>query len=471
MVRKPIAVSVAVVTSLIVSVLGVGGVALARGGFTPGSIGIGDPYVPTEGNGGYQVRRYDLDLRFNPDTDRLQGVATIDATATQSLSAFNLDLYGLVVDSAKVDGVRATVTRAPRELTVQPAVGITDGARFTVVVRYGGKPEILNDPDLGKSGWFNTADGATIVGEPEAGMFWFPVNEHPSDKARICTKIAVPKGLQAVSNGMPERAPITRDGWTTFSWCTRDPMASYLATVSIGKWRFDRMRTGSGIPVLNYVDRGFPRSADRVLALTPKIIDFFESKFGQYPFEAAGGIVDNHRSYYALENQTRPTYDKSLVGWRGFPATVAHELAHQWYGDSVAVERWRDIWLNEGFATYAEWMWVAHDGGPSMASQFDGAYARPGDSSFWKLNVSNPGYANLFNAPIYSRGAMTLFALRLQVGAPTVNKILRHWANRFANGNGRTGEFKRVAERVSGVSLDAFFTKWLVDGVKPADPR
>ena len=471
MVRKPIVVSLAVSASLLVSALGAGGVAMARGGFTPGSVGIGDPYVPTEGNGGYQVRRYDLDLRFNPDTDRLQGVATIEATATQSLSAFNLDLYGLVVDSATVDGAAATVTRAPREMTVQPAVGITNGDPFTVVVTYAGKPQILNDPDLGKSGWFNTRDGATVVGEPEAGMFWFPVNEHPSDKAKICTKIAVPKGLQAVSNGLPERAPTTRNGWTTFRWCSRDPMASYLASLSIGTWRFDRTRTSSGIPVLNYVDRSFPKSADRVLGLTPEIIDFFETKFGRYPFEAAGGVVDTHGSYYAMETQTRPTYDKSLVGWRGFPATVAHELAHQWYGDSVAVKRWRDIWLNEGFATYAEWLWVEHDGGPSMAAQFDDAYSRPSDSPFWTLNVSDPGYANLFNGPIYSRGAMTLYALRLKVGAPTLNEILQQWAHRYANSNGRTADFKRLAERVSGRSLDAFFTKWVVDGVKPADPR
>ena len=471
MVRKPVVVSLAVSASLLVSVLGAGGVGLARGGFTPGSVGIGDPYVPNEGNGGYQVRRYDLDLRFNPGTDRLQGVATIKATATQALSAFNLDLYGLVVEKATVDGVAATVSRAPRELTVQPAVGITDGSPFTVVVTYAGKPQILNDPDLGKSGWFNTADGATVVGEPEAGMFWFPVNEHPSDKAKICTKIAVPKGLQAVSNGLLERAPVTRNGWTTSHWCSRDPMASYLATLAIGKWRFDRMRTSSGIPVLNYVDRGLPRSADRVLGLAPGIIDFFESKFGRYPFEAAGGIVDTHRSYYALENQTRPTYDKSLVGWRGFPAVVAHELAHQWYGDSVAVERWRDIWLNEGFATYAEWLWIAHDGGPSVAAQFDDEYSRPSDSAFWKLNLSDPGYANLFAGPVYYRGAMTLHALKLKVGAADFATILRAWARRNANGNVTTGDFIRVSERISGRSLDAFFNEWVVTGVKPADPR
>ncbi|MCZ3386935.1 MAG: M1 family metallopeptidase [Actinomycetia bacterium] len=471
MLRKPIDVSLALVASLVVSVIGLGSAAIAGGGFTPGSVGIGDPYVPGEGNGGYQVRSYDLDLRFNPDTDRLQGVATIEATATQSLSAFNLDLYGLSVVEATVDDVTAAVTRAPREMTITPVTGISDGDPFTVVVEYAGQPEILDDPDLGLSGWFNTADGATVVGEPEAGMFWFPVNEHPSDKARICTRIAVPEGLQAVSTGLPERKPITRNGWTTFSWCTRDPMASYLSTVSIGTWRFDRSHTRSGVPVLNYVDRSLSTRADRALGRSAEILDFFEAKFGTYPFESAGGIADNYVSHYALENQTRPTYDKTSVQWGGLTATVAHEVAHQWYGNSVALQRWRHIWLNEGFATYAEWMWSEHDGKATVAELFDDAYSIPADRPYWSLNVSDPGYANLFSGPIYDRGAMSLYALKRKVGAGDFATILRAWANRNAYGNVRTADFIRLAERVSGRSLGVFFTEWIKDGDKPADPR
>jgi aminopeptidase N len=444
---------------------------MAGDAFTPGAIGIGDPYVPEEGNGGYQVRRYDLDLRFDPGTDRLVGVATIGATSTQALSAFNFDLYGLNVREVLVDGVPATFSRTPRELTVVPATGIPSGSHFRVVVDYAGKPEILNDPDLGESGWFNTSDGAIVVGEPEAGMFWFPVNEHPSDKARMCTMITVPKGLRAVSTGLPAAKPHTAEGWSTFSWCTRDPMASYLATVAIGTWRSDRSRTSSGIPVLNYVDRSLPQKADRALSRTGEIVDFFEKKFGTYPFEAAGGIADNHASWYALENQTRPTYDRKTVGWGGLTATVAHEVAHQWFGDSVTLERWSDIWLNEGFATYAEWMWVEHHGGRSVDASFDAAYSRPADSSFWALTVSDPGYANLFNTPIYSRGAMTLYALRLKIGNRTFAKTLKVWAQRNANGNATTDDFIVLAEHISGKQLGAFFTKWIVDGVKPADPR
>ncbi|MEO8106849.1 MAG: M1 family metallopeptidase [Actinomycetes bacterium] len=462
------------IASVCVAALLVGGgvgVAAAADVFSPGAVGIGDPYVPTEGNGGYQVRAYDLDLKFKPATDRLKGVATIDATATQSLSSFNFDLYGLHVKAVRVDGEGAAFRHRSRELRVIPAAGIPSGSRFQVVVRYSGKPEILNDPDLGQSGWFNTADGAIVVGEPEAGMFWFPVNEHPSDKARMCSQVKVPKGLRAVSTGLPAAKPRTRNGWTTFSWCTRDPMASYLATVAIGKWRVDRSKTASGIPVLNYVDTSLPKKTDRALARTAEMVDYFEGKFGPYPFEAAGGIADNHPSYYALENQTRPTYDRSTARWSGLTATVAHEIAHQWYGDSVALKRWRDIWLNEGFATYAEWMWVAHDGGPSVSKQFNDAYARPAGASFWTLQVSDPGYANLFNGPIYERGAMTLYALRLSVGAQDFSKVMRAWARRHENGNATTADFKRLAERISGQSLGAFFTDWLDDQDKPVDPR
>ncbi len=468
---RPAAVSLCLASSMVVGALGLGAVAVAGEVFSPGAVGIGDPYVPKEGNGGYQVRSYDLDLRFDPETNRLAGVATIDATATQALSAFNFDLYGLKVKAVLVDGATSTFSRAPRELTVVPPSGIPSGSRFRVVVEYAGKPEILNDPHLGKSGWFNTADGAIVVGEPEAGMFWFPVNEHPSDKARMCSRVTVPKGVRAVSTGLPAAKPHTRNGWTTYSWCTRDPMASYLATVAIGTWRVDRSKTASGIPVLNYVDTGLPRKTDRALGRTAEMVDYFEGKFGQYPFEAAGGIADNHASWYALENQTRPTYDRGTAKWSGLTTIVAHEIAHQWYGDSVALKRWRDIWLNEGFATYAEWMWIAHDGGPSVSRQFADAYSRPAKSEFWTLTVSDPGYANLFNGPVYERGAMTLHALRLRVGQQDFARIMRSWARRHELGNAATAGFRRLAERVSGRSLNAFFTDWIVDQDKPADPR
>ncbi len=394
--------------------------------YTPGASGIGDPYVPNEGNGGYQVRKYAIDLRFDPHTNRLKATTVIRATAKQNLSRMDFDLFGLKVTSIKVNGQQASFHREPRELVVRPAHGINNGDGFVVKVNYQGKPRTLNDPDLGLSGWFNTHDGAIVAGEPEAGMFWFPVNEHPSDKAYVKVTATVPKGLMVVSNGLPSGPPSTSQGWTTFDWSSAHPMASYLATVSIGKFRTYATKTDSGTPVLNYIDRTFPRKVDRSLNKADEIINFFEPYIGRYPFEAAGGIADDHLSYYALENQTRPTYDKATVGWHGLTGTVAHELAHQWFGDSVALHRWSDIWLNEGFASYMEWMWDAHDGGPSVNKQFGDNYARDASSSFWTLEVTDPGYAHLFDAPIYARGAMALHALRLKIGSHDFFKTLKN---------------------------------------------
>jgi aminopeptidase N len=445
----------------------------ASGGtvYTPGAVGIGDPYVPNEGNGGYLVSHYSIDLKFNPTTDRINATTVVTAKATQNLSQMDFDLYGLNVTSVTVNGEAATTSRAPRELVVVPAHGINDGSTFVVKVDYQGKPQLLNDPNLGLSGWFNTDDGAIVAGEPEAGMFWFPANEHPSNKATFDVTATVPHGLTAVSNGLPTAHPKTHNGWTTFKWASSDPMSTYMATIAIGKFRVHRSHTSSGIPVLNYVDPSYPRTVDQSVDETANIINFYEKRFGPYPFDAAGGIADNYTSYYALENATRPTYDEATVSWGGLTRTVAHELAHQWFGDSVALHRWRDIWLNEGFATYLEWMWVAHEGTHTMGQLFNKAYAIPADHTFWTLPVENPGYAHMFDAPIYWRGAMTLYALRMKVGQGTVLKILRTWAHVHKDGNGTTPEFVKLAERVSGKKLDHLFHAWLVAPKKPADPR
>ena len=439
--------------------------------YEPGAVGIGDPYVPNEGNGGYRVDRYNIDLTFDPATDRIQATTVVRAKATQNLSRMNFDLFGLKVTSVTVDGQPAVTSRAPRELIVKPATGIDDGSNFVVRVHYQGQPRKLNDPDLGLSGWFNTEDGAIVVGEPEAGMFWFPVNEHPSDKAYIKVSATVPEGLMAVSNGLPATKPQTSGGWTTYRWSSEHPMASYLATIAIGKFRSDRSRTNSGVPVLNYIDRSFDKSVDRSLNNADEVIDYFETRFGRYPFEAAGGIADNYQSYYALENQTRPTYDKATIRWGGLTLTVAHELAHQWYGDSVALKQWRDIWLNEGFATYAEWLWLAHNDRASVKETFERFYSIPKRSRFWNLVVKDPTYAHMFNAPIYYRGAMTLQALRMKVGTHDFFKIMRTWAREHRDGNATTRQFRALSERVSGEPLGGLFHQWLGVPDKPALPR
>ena len=159
--------------------------------FHPGAPGIGDPYFPLAGNGGYDVGHYSLDVSYDPATAHLDGVATIEATATENLSSFNLDFHGLNVHSITVDWWNATWTRDGDELTVTPKRGLKSGRPFTVVVHYEGEPGII-DAALGPGGWFPTDDGALVIGEPDVAAAWFPVNDHPADKASYTIEVTRP---------------------------------------------------------------------------------------------------------------------------------------------------------------------------------------------------------------------------------------------------------------------------------------
>ncbi|HVD27843.1 MAG TPA: M1 family metallopeptidase [Mycobacteriales bacterium] len=428
----------------------------------PGAEGVGDPYFPLAGNGGYDVRSYGLDLRYDPATRRLAGTAAILATATRSLSRFDLDLRGFTVSSVTVNARRATWTRSGQELVITPARPLRRGLPFLVTVRYAGVPQVITDPDESIEGFVPTDDGAFVVGEPQGAPGWFPSNDHPIDKATMTLRMTVPAGITAVGNGRL-LAQTTRAGHTTFVWNESKPMATYLATITLG--RFDVHRTTAGrIPVYVALDPREAAEAKPVTDRIPEVIAWEQSVFGRYPFETVGAIVDRAPDVgYALESQTKPNFDSAPD-----IATLVHELAHQWYGDSVSLSRWQDIWLNEGFATYAEWLWSEHTGADSAQALFDEAYARPATSAFWTHPAGDPGGPeNLFGSPSYDRGAMTLHALRVRIGDRAFFRLLRAWAQRYRYGNVTTAQFVALAERISRRQLDRLFDVWLYQPGKP----
>jgi hypothetical protein len=648
--------------------------------YSPGAAGVGDPYYPLYGNGGYDVGHYKLQLSYDPATDRLVGEATVSATATQNLSRFNLDLQGLTVRSVRVDGDRATWQRSDdHELVVTPRNPLDDGDGFTAVIRYDGVPRTQSAFGL-SAGFIHTDDGAVIAGEPEVAANWYPVNDHPTDKASYTFVVTVPAGLEVVANGTLTGHTTAR-GSDTWTWDAPEPMASYLATATIGdflvhdyqadgrqmydavdpdlydptvqphtgdydvaslrgnstykrlsrtlsvpaagsslsfwvardtepNWDYvfveartpglddwttlpdlnehtsqdtgfscpfggwqaihphlahyqtaaadgctpvgttgewwaatgssggweewvvdlsgwaggdvevslayasDEVVQGEGVFVDDVVSStgagstsfeedadpfdgwapsppppgsptgtNFVRTtvegvsgtvgdvADGSFARQPEILAFLSEQFGPYPFESGGGIVDDTADLsFALENQTRPIYAK---GFFDEPVNgdfvVVHENAHQWYGDSVAVARWKDIWLNEGFATYAEWLWSEREGFGTAQDNFDFFYeVIPADDPFWSVVIGDPGVDLLFDFAVYARGAMTLHELRKRVGTQDFFEILRTWAADKAGGNGTTEEFIALSEQISGKKLDRLFDTWLFTAGKPA---
>jgi aminopeptidase N len=432
-----------------------------------GTLGVGDPYYPRFGNGGYDVRHYDLAIRYGPGTNHLRGVATITALTTQSLSCFSLDLVGLTVHAITVNGDPATWSRTRHELIITPAAPLASGADLSVRVAYEGFPKGFRLPSIGAvSGFIRTADGVIVAGEPEAATAWFPVNDHPTDRASYTFRITVPARFQVVANGVRESRD-TRKDWTTHVWQAHDPMASYLATFDVGEWKMRFRRTSSGLPVIDAID---PDVLPRVRASVrrePEILDFLESRFGPYPFESVGGIFpDTGRLGFALETQTRPVYARAF-----FPhgeSVIVHELAHQWFGDLVALDRWQHIWLNEGFATYAEWLWSGHEGSGTPQRTFEAIWgAIPSGSSFWQVVIGDPGVDRLFDGAVYIRGAMTLQALRNRVGDDAFWTTLHLWTEQHAFGTGTTDGFVALAEQVSGQDLSDLFDVWLFTPGRP----
>ncbi|MCD4684931.1 MAG: M1 family metallopeptidase [Anaerolineae bacterium] len=334
----------------------------------PGS--IGDAYYPSLGNSGYDVLHYTIDLHADVDRDLISGTTTIEAHALDDLNTFHLDFAGLTVETVAVNDAAVDWDRVEHELIVIPLVPLPADEPFTVAVTYSGKPagvQMSGIPFL--TGWTNYGGGVFVASEPAGSAGWYPVNDHPLDKATYTFRITVPQPYVVAANGVLTETLDDGDQ-TTYVWEMRQPLASYLATVNIDEFVRVEETGPHGLPIRNYFPPDLVDQATLEFAKTADMIAYFEDVFGPYPFEAYGVVVADTGFPFALETQTISLFSRSWISGAGAAeSAVAHELAHQWFGNSVSLSDWQDIWLNEGFAVYAEWLWFGHQDGPERLDE------------------------------------------------------------------------------------------------------
>ena len=406
---------------------------------TFGSASAGDAYLPLNGNGGYRAAHYDLDLDYRVATNQLRATATITAVASMRLDRFSLDFDGLSVDRVTVDGVRPRkIAQSARKLTITVATTIEAGQRFEVTVRYRGAPHPLRSI-WGEVGWEELNDGVLVAGQPTGAATWFPCNDHPSNKASFRIRVSCEDPYTVVANGqLVSRS--TRSGRTSWTFVVVEPMATYLASVLIGRYR----RTDvAAAPVAQRIF--FPANLAHEVRVDfgrlGEMISLFSGLFGPYPFDAYSVVVTDDELEIPLEAHGLAVFGRNHVdGLHGSDRLIAHELAHQWFGNSLTVGHWKDIWLHEGFACYAEWLWAEASGGRT-ADESAAWHRVKVDALPRDIIVGDPGPHDMFDDRVYKRGALALHALRRSLGNDAFFGAVRAYARERRHGTVSTGDF------------------------------
>jgi aminopeptidase N len=472
--------------------------------FEPGAKSLGDPIYPQVGNGGYDALHYTIELAYDPASNRFRAGtrATITARATQDLSRFSLDFQrDLEVDSVTVDGLPAAriarhearprlsrdpAVTQPAKLTVTPAAGIERDATFTVVVAYRGRPAPIVDPDNSEEGWLRACsapgecDGSYTVNEPIGAQSWFPCNDHPSDKATFELRTTAPAAYTAIGAGVRASRVEHGNGTATTTWIEDAPMAPYLATGTVGRFdvtmgSMEDESNGAEIPIFTAVDSAGSGGRKSEVAATaariPAIVNFVAARLGPYPFGSVGLVADWVPAVgYVLENQTKPHFPGNRKGPYAGASTLAHELAHQWMGDSISPARWTVIWFNEGWATLMEVMFDRAEGGRQTPREYFRAVYRSARKR-WRIAPARleGDPKQLFNSfVVYNRPGAMLQGLRMIVGNRRFHELALDLGARYGHGNIDRPGFVAATKRASGFHggklrrLGAYVRQWLL---------
>jgi aminopeptidase N len=425
---------------------------------------VEDSVYPDVGDPGVDALHYDLDLTWDPDTRTLDGVATIELRSTQDADHLQLDLgEPLEVASVTLDGADVDFTHPGKDLVVESDV--VEDQRYELVVTYAGTPQPAPAPttrsDFSETGWTITDTGEVwTMQEPYGAYTWYPVNDQPSDKALYDITVTAPEPWTGVANGvMTDQS--TTDGLTTTSWHLASPAASYLVTVAIGDYQRTSNTSSSGVEISYWVPRDRPALADR-LAYAAEGLDWLEDRLGPYPFDSLGFVLVDSQS--GMETQTMITL--GLTDYSTSPAVLVHEMAHQWYGDQVTPNDWRDVWMNEGMAMYLQGAWQADDEGRDVEAVMDqyalfepnlrAEFGPPG-----AYDKRSFGESNVYYGP-----ALMWDELRKRIGDSEFDAVVREWPALEPDRSSSRDEMLPWLVERTGVERE-FFDDWLLSPTSP----
>ncbi|MEU7139171.1 M1 family metallopeptidase [Nocardia sp. NPDC046473] len=430
-----------------------------------------DEYLPQNGNRGYRVSRYELDLTYKVASNRLAGRAEITAVTTAVQPRFSLDLsQALTVSKVFVNGAKAAkYTHQRGKLVITPQQRIPAGGVLSLVVQYGGIPRPVRGP-WGAVGWEELTEGALVASQPNGAASWFPCDDHPSSKASYRISITTDSPYYALANGTLLRKQV-KASQTTWVYEQAEPMATYLATIQVGPYQKHRIVSPpNSVPMHAVAPVRLRANFEHDFARQPQMMAIFTERFGPYPFEGYTVVVTDDDLEIPIEAQGISIFGANHCdGRRGAERLVAHELAHQWFGNSLTIRQWRDIWLHEGFACYAEWIWSEEAGGPT-ADQLARAARHNLSRQPQDIAVGDPGPQHMFDDRVYKRGALTLHALRLELGDLGFYDLLREWTIRYRHGSVSTEEFTDLAGHYSRTPLRPLWDSWLVEKPLPQLP-
>lgn len=427
-----------------------------------------DPYVPRHGDASFDVLHYDLRLGYKVEGNRLRGEAILTCRPLAEADALRLDLHGLHPQKVLVDGRPQRFSHLRGRLTVKHP--LTPGQDLSVRIAYAGTPRPVRSAGLDAAGWEELEDGVIVAAQPHGAPSWFPCNDRPDNKATFSIALSVPPGYTVAASGEPQG---TRRSGNAVTWSFEQevPMATYLATVQIGRYR-EHEHAGAPVPVRTLAPARIPAAElEPGFGRQPAMLGFFAGLFGEYPFASYTAVITQDELEIPLESQGLSTFGSNLVDtdWESM-RLIAHELSHQWFGNSVTLARWQDIWLHEGFACYCEWLWAEESGVSTVQAEAERHHELLARLPQDDLLLADPGPALMFDDRVYKRGALAVHALRLHLGDAAFFAGVADWLRGHRGGSVTTEAFLEHMGRGAGEDLRGVLGPWLFETALPPCP-